>query len=665
MRSFKLFPLWREAWRHSDDLSRLLQEAEELLARRRQGNQRIPVVVEGVFERIPVVVASMRRWMQGEQPPPGAGSSAEIAKVLYGHAWAILTPAAWPRWLLLEHAFEDASETGDLHFAALVVRTMCEELQRLSLLDVDQARFIQLATSEKREEHQHCLEILACALANLKPLGLDFLEASQNDNLADRESELERVRSSLNDYVHPNYGSHVAALYPERHTAAHILLKAVVVTYREFFSLSWSEERLRGKTRPVPVQHLSWSRAAREVVSQNLPAAKSKIPGLEVTQLLGWLARPSDLATGILGSPEAVSLADELPEAIRSWDAAASSRGQPLAPPTLLFMALARRAASIITEEFPSGAPPVQDMERWLSFLAICIELITQLNSLKEETFKRQLVRQLAQGNPLAADLCIRSLIEHRATVMILPGRIANKWIEAARRFQSAESLPLAIKQMDNAISKLLAGQRSSVETLLPFATREDGAPIPSSLSLPTLIGEAFESGSPNSRTYAITSASIHGRTMRGADLLRDRAGIFASRTCLLGICVLDWICDPQQRSEYLYPAARVVFAAQHAARHIGGFTNQDIKKKRLIMGHYEGQFKPTKDYTGDGTSASPIVFRKHLFYYTALQRFLEQMKISPDGRQPVLSDQGRWCDRYRETDREWWFEVPDQVELH
>lgn len=67
----------------------------------------------------------------------------------------------------------------------------------------------------------------------------------------------------------------------------------------------------------------------------------------------------------------------------------------------LLSLALARRSESLITREFPNGAPPVQETKRWFSFLSRSIELILLINEVKEASFKLQLVRQLAQRNAI------------------------------------------------------------------------------------------------------------------------------------------------------------------------------------------------------------------------------------------------------------------------
>jgi hypothetical protein len=57
----------------------------------------------------------------------------------------------------------------------------------------------------------------------------------------------------LNDYVHPNYGSRIAALFPERDAAARILLEGIIAAYEEFLALSWAEKPLTGPSIPLDV----------------------------------------------------------------------------------------------------------------------------------------------------------------------------------------------------------------------------------------------------------------------------------------------------------------------------------------------------------------------------------------------------------------------------
>jgi hypothetical protein len=659
-----LFPTWREAWLRSDGTPQLLQEAETLLVRRGNGNHRFPRLSDAALQHAEDAAAAMGLWLQGKGPPAEVGPVDKVARAIYEQAWAVLRPSSWPRWLLLEEAFRDSSETGDLHFAALALRTMCEEIERQRLLDIDQSRFVQLAFSNLPEDQEQFARILESARSSIAPFEMNLLELP-NSSVAGKtcaDTELDEARTALNDYVHPNYGSQIVALYPERATAGRILLKAIVAAYRAFFALSWSEQPLKGCSRPVPVQHLSISRAVREVASRVLPNARALVPELEIPSALAWLTEPHDDAMNMLNSPEATKLLNTLPEIVKTANLTIPINGRwaGATPTALLNLALARQSESLLTREFPKGAPPVQDTSRWFSFLSRSIELILLINEVKETTFKSQLVKQLAQRNALGIELCVRSLIEHRATVLVLPTRLGKWWLETAKRFQPGSKLPQSIQELDKTIARVLAGQRNSAEPALPFASREDGQPITVSISLPTLIADAFEETSTLSKRYDLASAVIHGRILRGKDLLKDRSGKEANSACLTGLNVLDWACNSGEQKKYWFPAMQIMMNAKHAAKQVDKLAPKDNRVAHQVMGVYEGKLKRGKDYTGEGTKSTPILFREHLFYYPALHQFLSEMSIEWVGPSPLdHDDHGHLCEIYSGHDRDWWFAIP------
>jgi hypothetical protein len=103
----------------------------------------------------------------------------------------------------------------------------------------------------------------------------------------------------------------------------------------------------------------------------------------------------------------------------------------------------------------------------------------------------------------------------------------------------------------------------------------------------------------------------------------------------------------------------QIIMNARHAAAQTGQVDSRDLRKARQVMGDYEGNLRPSKDYSGNGTKVSPIEFRQHLLYYQAIPRFLEQMGESSAERQLEYDGHGRLCDCYRGQKREWWFVIP------
>jgi hypothetical protein len=212
----KLFPTWRKTWCVHSDIDELFLETEQFFERRKKGNQKFPILSEQAFADADDARAAMLLWVDGKLPPSEVGPLGEVAQSIYIKAWPLLRAAAWPRWLLLERAFYDASDTGDLHFAALTLRTMCEEIERQRLLDLNRSQFVSLAQSDLATDRDLFLSILKSSCANLAALSPDDLDLPATDSRSEvivRDTELDKARASLNDYVHPNYGSEVVPVY--------------------------------------------------------------------------------------------------------------------------------------------------------------------------------------------------------------------------------------------------------------------------------------------------------------------------------------------------------------------------------------------------------------------------------------------------------------------
>ena len=192
-----------------------------------------------------LALEAIRPWTDGE-PPADISAHPLIATRLYAAVAPALRAAAWPRWLLLERTFLDGSNTGDLLFSALAIRTMCEEVQRLHSLDLDAAEIRKLAASEDSRDYARIMLFLRMARANLDapkdPRNFDPTSWSDLDCTATSSPQLQTARQALNDYVHPNCGSHIGALFPERAAAARVLLEGIIAAYDEFFALSWAEQ---------------------------------------------------------------------------------------------------------------------------------------------------------------------------------------------------------------------------------------------------------------------------------------------------------------------------------------------------------------------------------------------------------------------------------------
>jgi hypothetical protein len=270
------FPTWRDLWASLDGMPELLAAADAALRRRMAGNQRMPqwTATERDGATLAIAARALRAWAEGE-PPQDVTARPRLIRRIHDAVTPALRAAAWPRWLLLERSFLDASSTGDLLFAALVLRSLSEEAMRLHALDIDVEELAILAESGAATDQDRLKQFLSFAWASLAELPTDtVLEGLGWPSLkftARATPRLERARAALNSYVHPNYGSHVAALFPEHASASRIFLEAVVEIYEAFFALSWSEKPVTGTTLPLGVGALeSWKRTTRRLLSRTI-----------------------------------------------------------------------------------------------------------------------------------------------------------------------------------------------------------------------------------------------------------------------------------------------------------------------------------------------------------------------------------------------------------
>jgi hypothetical protein len=328
------FPTWRVHWARLEGIEALLAEADEALARRAFGNHFIPANIDARFaEQVAMATRLMRAWAEGELPEDVADRP-NLARRAHEAIRPVLPIIHWPRWLVLERAFHDGSATGDLLFAALALRTMCEELQRLHALDLSADRLSHLAASSATEDGERLKLYFSVAWTSLGPLPEAMLWKGEGwpsmKLIAVAMPDLERARRSLNSYVHPNYGSHIAALFPERSAAARLLLEAVVIVHKALFALSWAESGVEHGT-PLGVGPLEdWPLTVQRFRSEVLPKVQRNPENEAVAQLLQvpsvieWLGKDHTDIAEMLRGPALATLLEGLP---RTSDSRSSESG--------------------------------------------------------------------------------------------------------------------------------------------------------------------------------------------------------------------------------------------------------------------------------------------------------------------------------------------------
>jgi hypothetical protein len=409
------FPTWRDLWASLNGVPSLLVRADALLQRRALGNHQMPCrKPSDGGELLTHGIRALRAWANGE-PPANVVERSEIARRIYEIVQPALRAAVWPRWLLLERAFLDGSVTGDLLFAVLALRAMCEEAQRLHALDLSAEQITSMAASTVTADQERFKLFLSVAWVCLDILPQDMILEAVNwpslKLMGSAMPELEKARAALNSYVHPNYGSHIAALFPERTAAARLLLEAMVAVYEAFFRLSWADHPVSGRSAPVNIGAVeSWASTIDRLLSLTLPDVRRKAgnpvlaEALKVPAVISWLTVERNDLEEELRRLTAEPLLKDLPRRpanatadskasteFRMWDGSRAI--------DVLTQACARRAEQLLAEEFPSGAPDDTDQSRWLRFNALSLQLAMLLDQMKAAAFKTQLIRQITQAN--------------------------------------------------------------------------------------------------------------------------------------------------------------------------------------------------------------------------------------------------------------------------
>lgn len=672
---WRAFPTWREHWTSLDGVPELLNATDAVLQRRMRGNQRLPQWdTPADADRLALGIAALRAWANGE-PPKQVDKHPEIIRQIHAAVSSTLHATMWPRWLFLERAFFDASETGDLLFAALVLRTMCEEVQRLHALDLNVNELAELAGSRDAGKHDRLKLFLSVAWTSLDELpSVMVYEGTGWPKLkliADSMPALESARGALNSYVHPNYGSHITALFPERASGARLLLDAVLVLYEAFFALSWAEQPIAGRSRPSGIGPLqSWTRSVRQLRSHTLPelrrtaANSALVEILKAPALTEWLTAKRDDLADMLRDPDMAPLLGDLPRVpsgggasgeasnYRMWDGARAI--------DVLHLSSARRAEQLLVGEFPSGAPDPSDQVRWLKFNAMSLQLAMLIDGVKAAAFKAQLVRQVAQGNCLGAWLCVRSLIEHRALAVWLPNQIGSALDALAADLEATAPLPEIASEVSQPLANFLAGQaKKSKEDHRAWVMEEQGGLRTAWLNLKNIVGAAFSQEDRFHALYALSSAVLHGRYARGCDLMIDAAQTRSQANCL-GLLILERLCSRDEEMDHLSTALTHWVRLEHAADFGGTLAASSDVMAKQAFGNVAGTLRLGIDYSGLGTADSPFCIEEHLQFHHASYALLRQIGVDPAQSSRILDydSAGRLCDHWSSSGREYWFRL-------
>ncbi len=594
----------------------------------------------------------------------------------------VLEIERWGRWLHLERAFQVASRSGDLLFSALLLRSMGEETIRLLVLDFpSKSEYLQFRNPDSAFKAW-----LAGALVAVEPLVQSHQSAIAPHTpryfsiaLGEKaNSSIKDVNKSLNDYVHPNFGSHVLGCFPEESNGITAILSAAVSIYSAFLSMAWAREQVRADGNPLPetyltqMPNLQWRieqrvlKRIRDVLS--VPESKDK---LDASSFFEWLRQSDGLSES-----ESAALVDEdflsnlqplLPTdtQIKAQNATAALirsakhyefplryRGVSV----LRSWSIARRADEYLAgQRSDSNGKLELGTAEWLRFTAYALHLSISTSLLKLDLLIGQTAFQVASSNPLGAVFCARSILEILASINWLVDRLESSWEEIVRQVRDGSFNSVALEQIDSDLALFLTGSKGSLEQHRDWG----GSWSVSGKALPILevVNKSFGDRADIRKIYDITSAMIHGRLMRGVEILSTE---ISSKNYLAnlfrGICVADLACDDDTQMSLRSRAARMSLRLKSLEAAIDGEASSPEALERATLSmdslHVERHF------SGTGSKDDPIKFVDGIPYYEAFYRYCSQFSLDANKRR--IEQSGTvFLDAVQEGDRFVYFLPP------
>lgn len=682
-----IFPQWIRKFSNEPEIASLLSRLRDIQAHRARGNHKLPTLqLTESFQFYYSLYVQLRRSEENRQDLP-------LDRSYKAHRLCleVFTPVAhrtfWSRWIYLERALEVASQTGDLLFGAIVLRTMAEDVWAIAEL------------TRLESQLKHSGDIGLEDWNQIRSYG-DLLWTRflpPNENLVElpghnlptpferpEYASLKRVFQNLNDYVHPNYGSHLLALFPEKTQSLKVILDAYVAIYERFFDIPWVEERLQEPLVELPpISIRKWQQEIAYLQNSILPeiqqhrssrglSGSSDDPAphlrywLQLLLLLEeesntnlvwqhvphWFDPLQSLAEFILGHQ---STARDMFAGLRS----AHGFGVSLPLVNMMNFASARRCAEELEHLFQTGRPsPEYESLRWFAFCQKALEVMLVITQHKIDVIFWALVRQLNDRNPVGSVLAMRSLIEHYAVAVWLGERLDKAWRDVEKQAPSGK-LPIEqFMEIENEIARFLVGTKGSQEDSTEWKKEWKRLGMDKAVNLRSATERGIAREDVFGFLYKFGSDVIHGRKARGIELCPPIDSTYVRANLSRALVVLDEMSCPHRQLDIIAQAVSVLRRVESLAT---ALSQPDInweKVIRVVLSQTQ-QFKEGTHYTGRGTLEDPFVFAPGLEYYNSFNKLCKQLGLDSGKRVLVVTQDHRFLDAVPSSEGEIYYFAP------
>jgi hypothetical protein len=414
---------------------------------------------------------------------------------------------------------------------------------------------------------------------------------------------------ALNDYIHPNYGSHILSLYPESAEGSRIILIAVEKILGAFLKLTWANDPQQSSGVPIGFPYVAgfrkivWRLKSRTMKNIRSHAkTRYSIPEFAPDSFVSWLSSDDSVYLEALHSSELREVLTPLRDAVAGPPTEDRWR---LSNSKLVFeLAIARRGEQLLRDAFPGGSPSDQTSGEWFLFAAQSFELLIMMTALKIELFRVQMVRQIVDQNLIGIAACMRSILEHFAISEWLLDRLSGQWEELQKKTQSTGSVPVsATEKFDGELARFLSGTMGTAEHAAPWAELKPG------INVTSAVASAFKNADLLQSEYDFSSAALHGRLMRSLELCLPNKD-FVDNIVFRGVRCLEWLCSRDLKGDHLRQSLQIWSYLKNVARVVS--EHDQLQRHTLVQAvGAVTKLKPVRDYSGSGSSESdPIIFR-------------------------------------------------------
>lgn len=633
MLTIPVFRPWSSIW--DTQLSDKMTKLNAIAAQRQRGRQR-PPAIEDLSDHTLVLAAL--NFSQGRLNSPD---------MLYQKIEPLLLACVWPRWLLLEEALDQASTTGDLHLAALVLRTQIEELDALNAVSElfelgNTTPFDSEAVAEKIRFLQ------SRVLPRLKTKNIEELIVQASDKeIADiRHESLKLAFNQLSEYVHPNYGSHILSVRPHSIEAASIIADAFIVIYEAFFQLPWVENDKCNHTIFLPLNQASSNDPFGILADVTLPILKtysveqghSEADWNDAEEVFRHCANCESNWESATDTPPNWSTDVEAILALRE-----SQLSPSLWPESLKTISGQNRYSYLIHQELQlshaANSLPVPngsyEDNKQLSILVTSLSFSINVIEYKMWSMAHQAARLVNADSFLGGALLVRSMLEHHALAFELGEKLTQAKNNMEKSATNSEKILELLENAEKQLARVLAGSSN-----LSGATSEWRHRWQESIKKPYNILTPL--GTMNSKQpgvdmlYGFLSHVAHGTIATGGDLLGGggegwKSGhkrLLAQLILMLSkLCGFEAMMDRQVASIL---TGSWLESLQEQSTDLGS----SIKASRILEGQ---KLKFGRDFFGVGTTDDPYRFREGLNYHRSFYHYLSQEGLKVDSRSVTL----------------------------